>query len=149
MGARRHVGTLALLLAAAAACSTDAVGVDACKQIEAARCKAAGACSVALEPPHAASGSQVDACIRFYDIACLHGLALGSDPGSTAVNACVAAIGDHPCRPDGGNLVLYPEKDPDCAWLLPPSASPEAGAGSSDGGAPPDAASTASDAAGQ
>jgi hypothetical protein len=132
MGAQWRLGTRGLVLAAVAsalACGTDAAGVDACKQVEAARCKAAGACGVPLEPPHAASGSNADECIRFYDVACLHGLAIGSDPGISAVNACVSAIGDHPCNAGGANLVVSPEKDPACAWLVPPPA-PATDAGS-------------------
>jgi len=110
--------------------------VDACKQVEAARCQAADACGVSLEPPYSTSGTDVDACIRYYDIACLHGLASGSDPGAAAVNACVAAIGDHPCAKGGPNLVLSPESDPKCAWLVPPAAPTpaEAGATNSEAG---------------
>jgi hypothetical protein len=130
MGLARRVRTLALgavlggALAPALACGTDAVGVDACKQVEAARCRAATACGVALEPPYTTSGTDVDECIRFYDVACLHGLASGSDPGAAAVNACVAAINGHPCNAGGPNLVTAPESDPACAWLIPPASAP-------------------------
>jgi hypothetical protein len=129
----RTVGLAAALgaaLALAFACGTSAVGVDACKQIESARCQAASACGVSLEPPYHTAGSDVDACIRFYDVACLHGLVGGSDPGQAAVSACVAAISGHPCAPDGGppNLVLSPEKDPACSWLEPPASTPPADA---------------------
>jgi hypothetical protein len=127
-----RVRTLALeaalggALASPLACGTDAVGVDACKQVEAARCRAATACGVSLEPPYTASGTDVDACIRYYDIACLHGLANGSDPGQTAVSACVNAINDHPCGAGKPNLVTAPESDPQCAWLVPPASAPPA-----------------------
>jgi hypothetical protein len=112
------------------ACGTDAVGVDACKQVEAARCRNATACGVSLQPPYTASGTDVDACIRYYDIACLHGLASGSDPGQTAVTACVNAINDHPCSPGKPNLVTSPESDAKCAWLIPPASAPAAEASS-------------------
>ncbi len=132
MAAHSRHAALALLLPVlagpASACGTDAVGVDACRQIESARCKAAPKCDVSLEPPHTTAGTDVDACIRFYDTACLHGLAAGSDPGAIAVNACVAAIGDHPCSPGRTNLVKTPELDPACAWLVPPPAAADAGA---------------------
>jgi hypothetical protein len=128
MAAAPGVRTLALAAALAVplACGTGAVGVDACKQVEHARCQAASACGVSLEPPYHTAGSDVDACIRFYDVACLHGLVSGSDPGPAAVNACVAAISGHPCAPDGGppNLVVSPEQNPACSWLVPPVSTP-------------------------
>jgi hypothetical protein len=137
MAAYSRHAALALLLPAlagpASACGTDAIGIDACRRIESARCKAAPTCHVALDPPHTTAGTDVDACIRFYDTACLHGLAVNSDPGTTAVNACVAAIGDHPCSPGGANLVQTPEQDPACAWLVPPPAAADAGSGAADG----------------
>jgi hypothetical protein len=109
----------ALVIAAvvsACGCTTDAVGVDACRQIEEARCRQAPACGIPLEPPYHTAGDDVGACIRFYDIACLHGLELASDPGTQAVNACVAAIEN-----DGCSVVSEPENDPACAWLVPPT----------------------------
>jgi hypothetical protein len=129
----RSVGPAAALgavLALPPACGTSAVGVDACKQVESARCQAASACGVSLEPPYHTAGSDVDACVRFYDVACLHGLASGTDPGPTAVSACVAAISSHPCAPGGPNLVLHPEEAPGsaCAWLVPPASAPVADA---------------------
>jgi hypothetical protein len=101
----------AVLVTAAGACATGADGVDACKQIEEARCKLAPACGIALQPPYSTAGTDVDACIRYYDIACLHGLEVGN-PGTTAVNACVAAITD--CA-----TVVAPQDNPACAWLSP------------------------------
>jgi hypothetical protein len=121
---------LGAVLALPPACGTSAVGVDACKQVESARCQAASACGVSLEPPYHTAGSDQDACIRFYDVACLHGLASGSDPGPAAVSACVAAISSHPCAAGGPNLVLHPEQAPGsaCAWLVPPASTPAADA---------------------
>jgi hypothetical protein len=110
----------------AAACGTDAVGVDACKQIEQARCRQAPACQISLEPPYHQAGDDVDACIRYYDVACLHGLAAGKDPGSAAVSACVQAIQNNGC-----SVVSAPESDPSCAFLIPqapPSLPADAGA---------------------
>ncbi len=62
------------------------------------------------------SGSPVDACIRYYDIDCLHGLAIGSEPSTMQVTDCVAAI-----KADGCAVVATPESDPFCAWLVPPA----------------------------
>jgi hypothetical protein len=130
MGAAGGVRALALVAALALplACSSGAVGVDACKQVEHARCQAASACNVSLEPPYHTAGSDVDACIRFYDVACLHGLVTGSDPGSAAVSTCVAAISGHPCAAGKPNLVVSPEQDPACSWLVPPVSAPAADA---------------------
>jgi hypothetical protein len=111
----------------AAGCSTDAVGVDVCKQIEEARCREAPACGIPLEPPYHTAGDDVGACIRYYDVACLHGLALASDPGTTAVNACVAAI-----QNDGCAVVAAPESDPACAWLVPAAPPADAAANNED-----------------
>ncbi len=136
MGAAPVARTLALALSLAVpiACGSGAAGIDACKQVESARCRAAGACGVQLEPPYSTAGGDVDACIRFYDVACLHGLASGSDPGQAAVSGCVGAIADHPCAKGRPNLVLSPEKDPMCSWSVPPaSTTPAADAAASAG----------------
>ncbi|HEY8040638.1 MAG TPA: hypothetical protein VIF15_12620 [Polyangiaceae bacterium] len=121
---RRALVVLALAVAAvplAAACGTDAAGIDQCKAIEEARCQQAPNCpQITLEPPYHTSGNDVDACIRFYDVACLHGLASGNVPSTTQLNACVKAI-QSSC-----DYVVAPENSPDCAFLIPPS-TPEAG----------------------
>jgi hypothetical protein len=127
----RPVVAIALLVSAAG-CSTDAVGVDACRQIEAARCQQAPACAIPLEPPYHTAGDDIGACIRFYNVSCLHGLALASDPGAKAVNACVDAIEHNGC-----SVVAAPESDPACAWLVPAApatdAAPDAEDASDDG----------------
>ncbi len=109
------------MLGATIDCGTDAVGVDSCKQIEEARCRQAPACGISLEPPYHTSGNDVSACIRAYDISCLHGLDVG-DPGSVAVSACVAAIE----QPGNCVTVSAPESDPACAWLAPATAASDA-----------------------
>ena len=118
-----------LAVASATGCGTSATGIDACRQIEGARCRRAPACGILLQPPYHTVGSDVDACIRFYDLACLHGLTV-NDPGSAAVQACTLAINDNGCA-----VVQRPESDPACAWL-------DAGAASSS----PDASADAADA---
>jgi hypothetical protein len=94
------------------ACGNSADGTGACRSIEEARCRRAPACGIALEPPFHTSGGDVDACIRYYDVACSHGLTVG-EPGAGAVNACVHAIETEPSC----TIVHAPETDPNCAWL--------------------------------
>jgi hypothetical protein len=101
----------------AAACGSSATGVGACKSIEEARCRQVTSCpNVTVSPPiWFTSGTAVDACIRFYDTQCFHGLEIGTDPGSSNVDACVSAIEHHGC-----GVVAAPQTDPSCAWLVPP-----------------------------
>jgi len=119
----RQGSALALLLAGAAAaigCGTDAVDVDGCRQVEEARCYQAPACGVTLAVPNFTSGTDVDACIRFYDDACLHGL-VAADPGPTAVAACVAAIQNSSAK-NHCSVVKAPQTDAvACGWLVPPA----------------------------
>ncbi len=138
------LGFLALVggaVALVAACGTEAVGVETCRQIEAARCKQAPNCpNIDLtRPPHRDSPkTDIDMCIRFYNDACLHGLATNTDPGAPATKACIDAINAGDC-----NVVYHPETAPACAWLVPPAAPPPADAGA-DGAAdsgPTDSAS--------
>jgi hypothetical protein len=123
----------AILAIGVLACGTDAVGVDACRQIEEARCRHAPTCQILIEPPHRTSGTDVSECIRFYNDACLHGLAGGNDPGPTAVSACVAAINAAPATAGGCAVVTNPETASACAWLGPPPSSADAAA-DTDGG---------------
>lgn len=111
---------IALAPIAAAGCGSDATGVGDCKQIEEARCTAAAKCSaVSVTPPYYTNGSGTDACIRYYDTACLHGLA-GNQPGPGQLNACVQKI-----QTGGCGVVEAPWSYPDCSWLIPPN-TPEA-----------------------
>ncbi len=131
-----------------AACGTDAVGVDTCRQIESARCVQAVNCGVdsgvdggvdLSQPPHRNSPTtDVASCQRFYDIACLHGLEATADPGAPALAACLKAINTGDCQ-----TVLHPETNPACAFLIPPppdggtdapveASSAEGGAGAGD-----------------
>jgi hypothetical protein len=115
-------GTIAALATAfvvVGGCGTDATGVDQCKQIEEARCRrAAAACpGIQLTPPYSTGGSTADACVRFYDTACLHGLDT-SPPKPEDVDQCVSAIEKGTC-----DVVQTPESTPACAWLLPPTSS--------------------------
>ena len=130
---------LALLLPLASleeGCGTGAVDVDGCRQIEEARCRQAPACGIRVTPPNFTSATDVEACIRYYDDACLHGLA-SSDPGASAVSACVTAIQNDSTKKDGCSTVKQPQTDPAaCGWLVPPVPT-----------TPPDAEAPAADAA--
>jgi len=112
---------IVVVAALAFACGTEAVGVDACRTIENARCRRAPACGVDLSRPVRETGDDVQSCIRYYRDACLHGLASRNDPGALAVDACAAAIGTGPCT-----VVLAPETDPACSFLIPPPPAPPA-----------------------
>ena len=118
---------IALAPLAAAGCGTSANGVGVCKQIEEARCTRAynhcqgtDASDISLTPPYYTSGNAEQACIRYYDTACLNGLAV-ANPNSTEVNDCLAAINGGTCA-----IVETPWNDSRCAWLIPPN-TPEAG----------------------
>jgi hypothetical protein len=67
-------------------CSTGAVGVQACRDIETARCQAAAACGF--------SADQVSSCTLFYRDQCLDGIQNTTDnPPSTAeIQSCIAAV---------------------------------------------------------
>jgi hypothetical protein len=66
----------------ASGCGTKAVGVDDCRDIERARCRAGAACGVVDDVP---------ACERYYRDHCLHGLAT-KPPSNAVVDACVQVI---------------------------------------------------------
>lgn len=101
-------------VAAVVACGPDPVAPEACRQIEEARCRRAPACGLALAPPEHKDGSDIDACIRFYRDACLHGLAIGTEPGGVIVSDCVNAITTGDCA-----VVKDPKTSPQCGFLVP------------------------------
>jgi hypothetical protein len=108
---------VALLISAA--CSTAPVGVDACKRIEQTRCESAQACGISLASPvHNGDSPEenVAACTRYYNDACLHGIAAPTEPATQAVDACVSAIINGSC-----DVVRTPESSPACAFLIPPT----------------------------
>ena len=111
------IAALASTCALIFACGTDAVGIDACRQIETARCLQAPNCGIDLSTPvhRDAPKTDIDACIRFYHEQCLHGLASGKEPGQVQVTACIDVITNGSCE-----VVKQPETDPACAWLIPP-----------------------------
>ena len=140
----------AVALLGAGGCGTDAYGVSECKQIEEARCRAAAKCpDIPLGNVNHTSGTDVDACIRFYDVACLHGLEVNT-PTPTQLSACVQAIQGV----DGGascSVVEQPWTAPKgaCAWLAPsniPEASTPETAAATDAATDASDSATASDA---
>jgi hypothetical protein len=114
--------------------------VDACRQIEAARCKRAVECGIPLDSPKP-SGDPQAACERFYVDACLHGISSKTDPDPAQTKACVDAVGTGTC-----DVVKKPEVSKACAFIIPATAPAEADA-SADADAEPDAPKAQPDAA--
>lgn len=75
-----------LIVLAPASCGSDAVGVEACRSIETARCEAATACGF--------SDEKVQSCTLFYRDQCLHGIenADAGAPATEVVDGCIAAV---------------------------------------------------------
>jgi hypothetical protein len=141
-------------LVTASSCGTDAVGVDDCRDIEQARCRASAWCLDANGTPIV---DDVDACERYYRDHCLHGLAVKPaagasvatcvqvieaagrcaerDPASTLTdcNATEAVTEPHPGFRLACDVVTHPERAAECSFLsdLPLT---EGGAGQSAGG---------------
>jgi hypothetical protein len=71
-------------------CGSDAIGIEACRDIETARCNAAAFCGMTAQ--------EVSDCKIFYHDQCLHGIENsivndGGDPPQTETNGCVTEIG--------------------------------------------------------
>ena len=112
------------LVAGVVACGHDPVGVDACRQIETARCENANSCGIDLTMPvHRGDSPSLDvgACKRYYDDACLHGFVTSESPDPGKVQDCVNVINDPNTSCD---VVLAPEKSPACSFLIPPAPAP-------------------------
>jgi len=75
--------SLGLGLSMAFGCSTNAIGVEDCRDIEFARCEAGHACGFVQD---------VEDCKRFYRDHCLHGLRLEDEPSAAAVQSCVRSL---------------------------------------------------------
>jgi hypothetical protein len=117
----RRLAALALILAGTVfgnGCGTGAVDVSACRQVEEARCHQAPACNIVITPPDYTGGSDVDACVRYYDDACLHGLVAGG-PSASDLSACVTAITTDSNAQDCCSTVKEPQTSPACRWLDP------------------------------
>jgi len=82
------------------ACSTDAVGVQECREIEEARCAAARSCDLGID-----SDEELEVCQRYARDNCLHGLATKNTPKSSELNACIGVIEKAgACAKDGKDL---------------------------------------------
>jgi len=120
------LGVTAAAAFVAAACSS-ATGIDACQQIEQARCYWIEQCesdagNFGLPTRRSDSTSPVDDCFRFYSDACQHGLVTNVPPTSDQVSACVAAIN----AATDCTIVQNPETADACAWLTVYDAGPDA-----------------------
>jgi hypothetical protein len=116
---RLSLGVAALGLGSAG-CSTDAVGIDACRVIESARCDAAPACEGTPEAFGVATETQVENCKTFYRDHCLVGLEnTDGEPDSDDVEACVGAVEKlAACQRDGVEAIA------DCEVAIASGASP-------------------------
>lgn len=130
-------------LVTASGCGTSAMGVDDCRDIQQARCRAGKACGIV---------DDVAACERYYRDHCLHGLAT-TPPAGTSVSACVDVIeaAGHCAESDPNidlndcdpgvtrrrqsltlacDVVSHPERADQCSFLTDlPDVSGSAGAG--------------------
>jgi hypothetical protein len=152
-------------LVTASGCGTKAVGIDDCRAIEEARCRAAKPCGLV---------DDAAACERFYRDHCLHGLM--SDPtDGVSVDGCVQAIeaagrcatqnpesllsecGDEPVpEPQPGvasacDVVANPQLTRECAFLTntPPDTSTGGQPATGMGGAPDEPEEPAAGSGGQ
>ncbi len=90
------------------ACGTDAVGVDACRNIENARCEAAPVCKGDDFSFGITTETQVRNCKTLYRDQCLHGLENidGGEPSDGKVTKCVKAIrATAACKKAGALLI--------------------------------------------
>lgn len=151
--------TVALALGwIAPGCDTGAVGIDACRTIEYARCEAVMGCAGSPIEDE----DDVDDCKLFYRDQCLHGIADFISPDQATVEACVEAIrlaracwdwdpnnlladcntaaleagvvgpqvvyGTDP-NATGCDAIMTPQILQECAFLQPPPPAPEGGSG--------------------
>ncbi len=131
----------------ASGCGTKASGVEECRQIEMARCRSAERCG---------SIEDAEACERYVEDHCLHGLDPALGPSKAEVLECSEAIEDvGACAQRSGtktnpdvcretslrkanasrvcDLVERPERIPSCGFLAPTSSRDEdSGAGRPD-----------------
>lgn len=132
-------------------CGTAAVGIDACREIETARCEAAQYCGRIDDVP---------ACQRYYRDHCLHGLREDTEATPDQVEDCVRVIekagqcakGDRralleTCDPEvttdargaetACQIVLFPEWATECKFLGPLGELPERPSDGGQGGTSP------------
>ncbi len=100
------IGCALGLGAAVTGCGTDAVGVDACRRIEQARCELVLGCpGSGVEDPQ-----DVEDCQLYYRDQCLFGVADGVSPEGWMVEACITALGQaRRCWDEGLTLAACQE----------------------------------------
>jgi hypothetical protein len=91
----RIVAIASLVFAAllhASGCGSEARGVDACRQIESARCEAASKCPTEF-PEFTERYGSVASCQRFYDVQCGRGVQEASkEPSRAELTACLTQV---------------------------------------------------------
>lgn len=105
------------------ACSTKAVGIQECRDVEYARCAASVPCGVIEQ-------GEVESCRRFYRDQCLHGIAGPEVPTADEHQACVDLIvqagvsalvslegGAEEADEVACEVVAQPWKSPECDYL--------------------------------
>lgn len=126
---RRCAGWMPLLLLIMG-CSTKAVGINECRDVEYARCEASVACGVI-------EADEVDNCKRFYRDHCLHGMKGDEVPSADEHKDCIeliesageaaqASLGmGGASEPDekACKLIAAPWKSEECAYLIAESSS--------------------------
>jgi hypothetical protein len=135
-----------------ASCGTNAVGVDDCRDIEQARCRANASC---LDADGVPLIQDVPACERYYRDHCLHGFAV-KPPAGADVSACIQVIeqagrcaqedpeSDLSCTETTAarragftkacDVVTHPERATECAFLLDTPDENDGSAGQGSGG---------------
>lgn len=131
------VGLFLFACTVLSACSTKAVAVQECREIESARCEASVPCGIVEE-------DGVEECQRFYRDQCLHGIAGPKAPTGDELKVCIELIETAQEAAEasmnlGGQsqedshalaceIISRPWDLPQCAFVLP----------SGEGGAPAD-----------
>ena len=125
------LGLMALVGSSLGGCSTKAVGITECRDVEYARCEASVACGVI-------KADEVEECKRFYRDHCLHGISGEEVPTADDHKACLELIedagkraeeslgmGGAPGEPDeeACKIVGAPWKSPECSYLTETSSS--------------------------
>jgi hypothetical protein len=127
---RGQTAALFLGLLLVAACNTDAVGVNECRDVEYARCEASVACGVI-------EADEVDSCKRFYRDHCLHGMKGDKVPSADEHKDCLELIEEAgetaktslgmggAAEPDevACKIIAAPWKSEECAYLVEDSGS--------------------------
>lgn len=107
--------TIAALFAIAlGACGSEARAVDACEQLESARCARGPECIAGFV-------GEADSCRRFYQVQCGRGVQDGvRDPTKAEIDRCIGAM-NASC-----DAVRDPVSAPECAFLVPAPPQPDA-----------------------